>query len=79
LSPTALSASIGRYAKHDLNVWGIFEMKRSTAINATDAVSTYIQANDTNRPQLMTRAFAEDGELEMAVNTDAISFPSSAK
>jgi hypothetical protein len=54
-------------------------MNRSTAINATDAVSTYIQAKDTNRPQLMTQAFAEDCEIEMAVRTDAISFPSSAK
>ena len=54
-------------------------MNRSTAINATDAISTYIEAKDTNRPQLMKRAFAGDCELEMAVRTDAISFPSSAK
>ena len=54
-------------------------MNRSTAINATDAISTYIQAKDTNRPQLMKQAFAVDCELEMAVRTDAISFPSSAK
>jgi hypothetical protein len=54
-------------------------MNRSTAINATDAISTYIQAKDTNRPQLMKQAFAGDCELEMAVRTDAISFPSSAK
>jgi len=53
-------------------------MNRSTAINATDAISTYIQAKDTNHPQLMKQAFAEDCELEMAVRTDAISFPSSA-
>ena len=50
-------------------------MNRSMAINATDAISTYI----TNRPQLMKQAFAGDCELEMAVRTDAISFPSSAK
>jgi hypothetical protein len=54
-------------------------MNRSTAINAADAISTYIQAKDTNRPQLMKQAFAGDCELEMAVKTDAISFPSSAK
>jgi hypothetical protein len=54
-------------------------MNRSTAINVTDAISTYIQAKDTNRPQLMKQAFAGDCELEMAVRTDAISFPSSAK
>lgn len=54
-------------------------MNRSTAVNAADAISTYILAKDGNRPQLMTRAFAENCELEMAVKTDAISFPSSAK
>jgi hypothetical protein len=50
-------------------------MKRPTA---TDAISTYISAKDSNRPQLMKDAFAEDCKLEMAVKTDAISFPSSA-
>jgi len=54
-------------------------MNRSTAINAADAISTYILAKDTNRPQLMKQAFAGDCELEMAVRTDAITFPSSAK
>jgi hypothetical protein len=54
-------------------------MNRPTAINATDAISTYILAKDGNRPQLMKEAFAGDCELEMAVKTDAISFPSSAK
>jgi hypothetical protein len=53
-------------------------MIRSTAINAADAISTYILAKDSNRPQLMKHAFAQDCELEMAVKTDAISFPSSA-
>jgi hypothetical protein len=75
----ALSASTGRDAKRALNVWRVFEINRSTAINAADAISTYIQAKDTNRPQLMKQAFAGDCELEMAVRTDAISFPSSAK
>jgi hypothetical protein len=54
-------------------------MSRSTAINAADAISTYILAKDGNRPQLMKRAFAGDCELEMVVKTDAISFPNSAK
>ena len=48
-------------------------------LTATDAISTYILAKDSNRPQLMKDAFAGDCELEMAVKTDAISFPSSAK
>ena len=54
-------------------------MDRTTAINAADAISTYILAKDSNRPQLMKHAFAGDCELEMAVKTDAISFPNSAK
>jgi hypothetical protein len=54
-------------------------MNQSTAINAADAIGTYILAKDSNSPQLMERAFAGDCELEMAVKTDAISFPSSAK
>ncbi len=44
-----------------------------------EAVSTYFYAKDANRPFLMRRAFAEDVQLEMVVNTEAISFPSSAK
>jgi hypothetical protein len=54
-------------------------MNRATAIDAADAISTYILAKDGNRPQLMKLAFVDDCELEMAVRTDAISFPSSAK
>ncbi len=54
-------------------------MNGSTAINATEAIGTYILAKDSNRPQLMKDAFAGDCELEMVVKTDAISFPSSAK
>ena len=53
-------------------------MNRSTGINATEAISTYILAKDANRPQLMRNAFTEDCKLEMVVKTDAISFPSSA-
>jgi hypothetical protein len=37
-----------RDANRALNVWRVFEMNRSTAINASDAISTYIQAKDTN-------------------------------
>jgi hypothetical protein len=51
-------------------------MNRPTA---TDATSKYILAKDSNRPQLMKDAFAGDCQLEMAVKTDAVSFPSSAK
>jgi hypothetical protein len=54
-------------------------MNRSTAITASEAISTYILAKDSNRPQLMKDAFAGDCELEMIVKTDAISFPGSAK
>jgi hypothetical protein len=54
-------------------------MTRSTAIEAADAIRTYILAKDTNRPQLMKDAFVPDCELEMVVRTDVISFPSSAK
>src|SRR5215813_5791887 len=45
----------------------------------SDAITNYILAKDGNRPFLLKQAFAEDAELEMVVNTDAISFPSSAK
>jgi len=41
----------------------------------SNAVRNYILAKDGNRPFLMRQAFAEDAELEMVVNTDAISFP----
>jgi hypothetical protein len=54
-------------------------MSQPTAINASDAISTYILAKDCNHPQLMERAFTVDCELEMVVKTNAISFPSSAK
>jgi hypothetical protein len=50
-------------------------MTVTTAHSGSNAVAVYIQAKDENRPELMTRAFAEDAILEMAVNTDAISFP----
>ena len=43
-----------------------------------DTVSTYFYAKDGNRPFLMRRAFSENVELEILVNTDAISFPSNA-
>jgi hypothetical protein len=79
LSRVALSVSIAHGVKRGLILWRSSEVNRSTAINATDAISTYILAKDSNRPQLMKQAFAGDCELEMAVKTDAISFPSSAK
>ena len=44
----------------------------------SDTISTYISAKDGNRSWLMRRAFAKDACLEMVVNTDTISFPSSA-
>ena len=43
------------------------------------AIETYILAKDGNRPFLMPQAFADACELEMVVNTDAISFPSAAR
>ncbi len=43
----------------------------------SQTISTYIQAKDTNRPWLMRNAFTNDAMLEMAVNSDAISFPPS--
>ena len=41
-------------------------------------ISAYIYAKDGNRPWLMPQAFAKDANLEMVVQTDAISFPSAA-
>jgi len=45
----------------------------------SQAVSTYFHAKDGNRPFLMRSAFAAHVELEMVVNTEAISFPGRAK
>jgi hypothetical protein len=36
---------------------------------------TYILAKDGNRPHLLRQVFAEDAQLEIVLNTDAISFP----
>lgn len=44
----------------------------------SEAITTYIWAKDGNRPWLMRRVFAEDARLEVVVNTDTISFPSTA-
>lgn len=44
-----------------------------------EAVSTYFYAKDCNRPFLMHLAFTEDVQLQMIVNTEAISFPNSAQ
>jgi hypothetical protein len=43
------------------------------------AIGTYIQAKDGNRPCLMRRAFVDDAVLEMVVKTDVIAFPASAR
>jgi hypothetical protein len=61
---------------NEINLWPTGRDNVSTPF---EAVSTYFFAKDGNRPFLMRRAFADDAELEMIVNTDAISFPSSAK
>ncbi len=50
----------------------------SDQLTATDAIATYIEAKDHNRPELMADAFLDDCELEMAVKTTAIAFPSAA-
>ncbi|MDE5446194.1 hypothetical protein GWG65_33325 [Bradyrhizobium sp. CSA207] len=54
-------------------------MNQSKAINAADAIRTYVFAKDGNRPEVMKDAFAGDCELEMVVRTDVISFPRSAQ
>ncbi|QOZ32353.1 hypothetical protein [Bradyrhizobium sp. CCBAU 53421] len=53
-------------------------MSEPQSITAAEAISTYIEAKDRNRPQLMEQAFVQDCELQMQLLTDAISFPSSA-
>lgn len=58
---------------------GSRESRHVNQPTASDAIATYILAKDSNQPKLMERAFAEDCELGMAVNTDAISFPGSAR
>ena len=42
---------------------------------AEQRIRTYFRAKDENRPHLMAEAFAPEAELEMAVATQAISFP----
>ncbi|HSM41655.1 MAG TPA: hypothetical protein VK862_12950 [Afifellaceae bacterium] len=46
--------------------------------DVSELIGTYISAKDGNRPWLTGRVFAEDARLEMIVDTDAISFPSTA-
>jgi hypothetical protein len=48
-------------------------------VSPFEAVSTYFYAKDCNRPFLMRLAFTEDVQLQIIVNTEAISFPSSAQ
>jgi hypothetical protein len=43
------------------------------------SIETYLYAKDSNRPHLMSHAFAADAELEMEVKTDEISFPSTVQ
>ena len=44
-------------------------------LTSSEAIQTYLGAKDQNRPHLMRRVFAEHAELEMTVETGAISFP----
>ena len=48
-------------------------------LTAADAVHTYILAKDGNRPFLMQQAFADNAELQIILNTDAIAFPAETK
>ena len=44
-------------------------------MTAPELIATYIRAKDSNRPHLMSAAFAPDASLEMVVNAGTISFP----
>ena len=48
-------------------------------LTAADAVHTYILAKDGNRPFLIQQAFADNAELQIILNTDAIAFPGETK
>jgi hypothetical protein len=41
----------------------------------SEAIEIYLRAKDENRPHLMKRAFSENANLEVVVNTGTISFP----
>ena len=43
----------------------------------TESITGYIRAKDSNRPHLLDAVFAADATVQMHVQTDAISFPSS--
>ena len=43
-------------------------------VSLAELVRTYIAAKDTNRPHLVSKAFARTATLEMIVKTDAIAF-----
>lgn len=45
----------------------------------SQSIRTYIRAKDENRPHLMRRVFAPTAVLEMAVETEAVSFPPLSK
>jgi hypothetical protein len=44
-------------------------------VTVSALIETYIRAKDTNRPHLMSTAFAPDVSLEMVVRAGSISFP----
>jgi len=44
-------------------------------VTAGELVATYIQAKDSNRPDLMPAVFAANAWLEMVVHAGSISFP----
>lgn len=48
-------------------------------MNPSQLIGAYLEAKDHNQPALMGQAFAPDAELEMVVNTGAISFPPQAQ
>jgi hypothetical protein len=58
---------------------GILVLIRRGNVSPFEAVSAYFYAKDCNRPFLMRLAFTEDVQLQIIVNTEAISFPSSAQ
>lgn len=45
-------------------------------MNTSRAIEQYILGKDSNRPHLLRQAFEPQASVEMVVNTDAISFPS---
>jgi hypothetical protein len=50
-------------------------LKRAAMPRRSEAIQNYIYAKDKGRPHLMKNAFAETADLEVVVETGAISFP----